>query len=123
MFVSYFDSGPFTSNYVGASTAYRFSKRYAGAIDVGRDLNAATSTNVRASFSRIGLDFVTTLGVVWNAGRDDFGVDFSILPRVAARNTFGRGALRTLPYGVEPAADLVPSSLDRIAIVNAASAN
>lgn len=118
---SHFDSGPFQSYYIGGGSAYRFSQRYAGAIEIGKDLEADNTFSCRAGFSRIGLDFVTTLGIVWNAGRDDFGVDFSILPRVAARSTFGRGSLNTLPFGVEPAGTIAPASLDRLAIINGAN--
>jgi hypothetical protein len=118
IFYSHFDSGPFTSNYIGVGTAYRFSNRYAGYFEIGNDLEAANAVNVRASFSRIGLDFVTTLGIFWNAGRDDLGFDFSILPRVGIRGRLNRSIVQTLPFGVEPAAQYGPSAMQRQSIIN-----
>jgi hypothetical protein len=115
---SHYSSGPFLSNYIGTGISYRFSNRYAGFFEIGKDLEAPDAVNVRASFSRVGLDFVTTLGVNWNAGRDDFGVDFSILPRVGIRSSYGRRGLQTLPFGVEPAGQITPATLDRQAILN-----
>lgn len=116
---SHFASGPFQSNFIGAATSYRFSSRYAGYFEIGKDLESPDAVNVRAAFSRVGLDFVTTLGINWNAGRDDFGVDFSILPRVGVRQTFGRSALQSLPFGVDPTLPGGgPAALERQAILN-----
>jgi hypothetical protein len=118
IFFSHFDSGPFQSNYIGLGTAYRLSNRYAGFFEIGKDLAAPNAVNVRASFSRIGLDFVTTLGIYWNAGRDDLGFDFSILPRVGIRGRMNRSMVQTLPFGVEPAAQYGSSAMQRQSIIN-----
>ena len=115
---SHYTSGPFASDYVGFGSSYRLSNRYSGYFEIGKDLQAAQSVNVRASFARIGLDYVTTLGIVWNAGRNDLGFEFSILPRVGVRNRYGRGALQALPFGVEPAMQQFPASMPRQAIMN-----
>jgi hypothetical protein len=115
---SHYTSGPFSSDYIGFGSAYRLSNRYSGYFEIGKDLQAAQSVNVRASFARIGLDYVTTMGIVWNAGRNDLGFELSILPRVGVRSRYGRSAMPALPFGIEPATQAFPMSTPRQAILN-----
>lgn len=118
LFTSNFNSGPFISNYVGGSTSYRFSQKYAGSISVGTDLQAALAPSLTAGFTRIGLDFITSLGVVYNAGRGDFGFQFEIYPRVAGRTRYNRSRLQTLPFGVDATDSPTPIVADRLSILN-----
>lgn len=118
IFYSHFASGPFESNYVGFSTSYRFSNKYAGSIQTGVDLEAPDNMSYEVNFTRVGLDFLVTVGVVYNAGRDDFGFRFNIVPRVQARTTFNRTPSPTLPFGVDPSESPILNTEDRLSILN-----
>lgn len=118
LFYSHYTTGPFESNYVGISSSYRFSRKYAGSIQTGVDLEATDNVSYQLNFTRIGLDFLVTVGIVYNAGRDDFGFQFNIVPRVQARTTFNRSLMRTLPFGVEPSESPVLNTEDRLSILN-----
>lgn len=107
-FYNYSVSGPFDSSYIGANGSYRFSKKYAGMAAIGTNLSQFDQVSYQLGFTRVGLDFVTTLSVVMNAGRDDFGFQFEILPRAQARARSGRQFLTTLPFGVDPTESATP---------------
>jgi hypothetical protein len=62
------------------------------------------------------LDFVVTTGVVYNAGRRDFGLEFEIVPRAGARTRFSRAVQETLPFGIEPTDNIAPVSADRLRV-------
>ena len=121
-FYSYFQSGPFQSNYVGMSNSYRFSRKYAGAFTTGYDFESLDNVSFTFGLSRVGLDFVTSVGFVLNAGRDDFGFVFEVYPRVQARSQYGRSQLQTLPFGVDPSEDAAPIVESRLNILNNNSA-
>jgi hypothetical protein len=117
-FYSRYESGPFTSNFVGFNTSYRFSYKYAGYLATAVDFSQLDQLSYQVGFTRIGLDFITHLTVNFTAGRDDFGLRFEILPRVAPRRNFGTGIVTTLPFGVESGeAIAAPVSLDRIGVM------
>lgn len=117
LFYSHYSSGPFLSDFVGGSTSYRMSPKYAGSLAVGTDLRGALAPSVTAGLSRVGLDFITTLGIVYNAGRGDFGFQFEIYPR-AQSGKFNRSRLQTLPFGVDSSETAPPVVIDRLSILN-----
>ena len=107
VFFSHFDSTDedtntdFKSNYLGVAGSYRFSHRYAGYMSVGHDLETNNDISFAMGFTRIGLDFVGTLEIVYNSGRDDLGIQFDLYPRVQARSRQGRSNLPTTPFGID----------------------
>jgi len=116
-FYSHYDSGPFSSNFVGFNVSYRFSYKYAGYVASAVDLAQLDNVSYQFGFTRLGLDFITHLTVNYTAGRNDFGFRFEILPRVATRRSFGRGILSTLPYGVDSGELVAPVSIERMGIM------
>lgn len=122
-FYSHFNSGPFQSDFVGAGTSYRFSQKYAGSLSSGYDFYSPNNVSFNFLFTRVGLDFITNAGFVLNAGRKDFGFQFSIIPRVQARSQFGRSNVMSLPFGVDPSESVAPISQDRLNILNTNTIN
>lgn len=118
-FHNYAKSGPFASNYIGANATYRFSRKYAGSMAIGTNLAQFDQVSYQMGFTRIGLDFVTTLGIVYNAGREDFGFQFEVVPRAQTRSALGRATQQTLPFGIEPSEGATPAvDTTRNSIIN-----
>jgi hypothetical protein len=116
-FYSHYESGPFSSNFVGFNASYRFSYKYAGYVATSVDLAQLDQFSYQVGFTRIGLDFITHLTVNYTAGREDFGFRFEILPRVAPQRSYGRGVLTTLPFGADAGEVIAPVALDRIGVL------
>lgn len=116
VFFSHVETGSLQSDYLGFATAYRFSDKYAGYVSTGYDFQTFDNVSYRLGFSRIGLDFITSLGVVFNAGRRDFGFEFEIVPRAQARTRYSRLHGSALPFGVDPSESAAPVAQDRLSI-------
>ncbi|QDU64701.1 LPS-assembly protein LptD [Planctomycetes bacterium Pan216] len=123
LFFSHFDSGPFVSDYIGAATSYRFSRKYAGSFVTGYDFQSSENVNFNVGITRIGLDFVTSVSIVLNSARDDIGFQVEILPRVQARTRVGQVGPQTLPYGLNPTENVAPLAEDRLRILNTTATN
>lgn len=100
------------------TTSYRFSQKYAGSVSLGQDLSTNLPLNYQLGFTRIGLDFITTVGVVYNPGRNDLGFVFEIYPRAQPRTPSNRGFVPTLPFGVDPTQMPTPAVADRLSILS-----
>jgi hypothetical protein len=86
---------------------------------VGTNLSQFDQVSYQIGLTRVGLDFVTTIAAVLNAGRDDFGFQFEVIPRAQARTRIGRAYLQTLPFGVDPAESASPIvDQSRVGIIN-----
>ena len=108
LFHSHVSNPDFTINYVGGSSSYRFSDKYAGFVATGVDVSSdMLDPSYEIGISRVGLDFIVNLAIVFNAGRDDFGAQFEILPRIRPRGRIDTKLQRTLPFGVTPAGNEV----------------
>ncbi len=117
LFASHYNSGPFRSNFVGGSTSYRFSEKYAASISSAVDVEQFSRISWQAGVTRVGLDFIATLSVTYNASRGDFGFQFDILPKVAPPSSRTRNMAQTLPFGAEagePATPFQPGALGGI---------
>ncbi len=115
---SHYKTTVLESNLVAATMSYRFSEKYAAASSIGFDVGQGNASGYSLGISRVGLDFVYTLGMNYNVGRNDFGFFFEFFPRVIARTNYGRSNLNTLPFGVSPTDDTLPKIDQRMNLQN-----
>lgn len=89
-YLSYRHTDPVNSRAVTAGMNYQLSTKYAVNLGTSYDFgfNQALSNNV--SFTRTGADATLLFGVTYNALVNNFGVQFAIIPNVAAFATGGR---------------------------------
>jgi hypothetical protein len=116
LFYSHVETGAFNSDLIGFASSYRFSDKYAGYLSTGYDFETEDNVSYRFGFTRIGLDFVTSVGIVFNAGRSDFGFEFEIVPRAQPRTRYSRLHSLALPFGVDPSENVAPVGQDRLSI-------
>lgn len=89
-YASYRHTDPVNSRAVTAGMSYQLSQKYGVNLGTSYDFgfNQALSNNV--SFTRTGADATLLFGVTYNALVNNFGVQFAIIPNVAAFATGGR---------------------------------
>ena len=101
LFASHYVSGPFLSNFIGGTTSYRFSEKYAAYLGTAVDLSQFNKVSWQAGVTRVGLDFITTTSVAFNASARTFGFQFDILPKIAPASSRTHNMAQTLPFGVD----------------------
>jgi hypothetical protein len=73
--------GPFDSNTLTNAVSYRLSPKWIVNYSSSFDLGPTGNLGQFGSVVRIGESFLVSLGVNYDAGRDNFGVRFSVVPR------------------------------------------
>jgi hypothetical protein len=89
-YVGYRQTDPLNSKAVTASVGYQLSRRYYTSLSATYDFGIQQALSNTFSFSRTGSDVTVSLGFTYNALVNNFGVQFLVIPNIAAFAAPGR---------------------------------
>ncbi len=98
-------SGPFSSDILTASFNYRLNDKWAAVAGTSYDFGPTGNVGQSLSITRIGESFLFRLGMVYDKGRDNVGLQFAIEPRFLPVLGLGTVGGQVIPpaglYGLE----------------------
>jgi hypothetical protein len=96
---SIIDSGPIKTSAINASISYWLSPKWYGTFAQSYDFGDAVSLGSSFTFTRIGADYLTSMGFSWDPQRNNFQYALTITPRLSpglsAGSSTGMGAFDT----------------------------
>lgn len=89
LYLGYRQTDPLQSKAVTAALNYQLTKKYAVNVGAAYDFGTQKALTNTVTLTRTGTDLTVTLGVTYNALINNLGVQFAVVPNLAAGRGFG----------------------------------